>query len=120
MTLTLTSDVATILSNKSFFADRPHLRILPDLQTHLRKSHSILLKVHHDLIASGINRKSISLRTDSIYIDSVKHGSVVNNVICECSSTVVQSLACANDSPSILSSPSPTPSLPASPSSSED
>ena len=59
VTLTHTSDVATILSNKSFLADHPHLQILPDLPPHLRKSRFILLKVHHDLIASGIDRKSI-------------------------------------------------------------
>ena len=77
--MTCTCDVATILSNKSSLADRPHIRISSDLPLHLRKSRSILMKARYDLIRSGVEHKSIRLSTDSIYVDKVKHGSVVDN-----------------------------------------
>ena len=79
VSMTRTCDVATILSNKSSLADRPHIRISSDLPLHLRKSRSILMKARYDLIRSGVERKSIRLSTDSIYVDKVKHGSVVDN-----------------------------------------
>uniref|UniRef100_A0A1X7V4U9 Zinc finger PHD-type domain-containing protein n=1 Tax=Amphimedon queenslandica TaxID=400682 RepID=A0A1X7V4U9_AMPQE len=93
VTLNRTSDVATILSNKSSLANHPHLRISPDLPPHLRKSRSILLKKRHDLINSGSDRKSIRLTTDSLYIDNVKYGSVVNQMFRECPPPVSGSAA---------------------------
>lgn len=81
VTMSRTSDV---LSNKLSLANRPHLRISPDLPPHLRKSRSILLKVRYDLISSGIERKNIRISSDSIFVNHVKRGSVINQVYKVC------------------------------------
>uniref|UniRef100_A0A1X7SS14 Zinc finger PHD-type domain-containing protein n=1 Tax=Amphimedon queenslandica TaxID=400682 RepID=A0A1X7SS14_AMPQE len=103
VTMSRTSDVATILSNKSSLADRPHLRISPDLPPHLRKSRSILLKVRYDLISSGIERKNIRISSDSIFVNHVKRGSVINQVFKECA----QSPEDVDASNSVSNPPSP-------------
>ena len=79
-------DVATVLSNRHKMSkvDHPNVFIKPFMTTAERKVESILLKERRTLIDSGVERKLIKIRGNSIYINKTKVGSANEDIFIRC------------------------------------
>lgn len=77
-------DVSMILANRTKLSDKPNISIKPDMSKDERECESLLLKERRRLLDLGVERKSIKLRNDLIYVDNVKRGSVKNLTFCPC------------------------------------
>jgi hypothetical protein len=76
-----TCDVAAVLSNRQKVSkDHPNVFIKPFMSTAERKIESILLKERRTLIGSGVERKPIKIRGNSIYINKTKVGSANEDI----------------------------------------
>lgn len=73
------SDVQAILANRKNLASMPGISIKPDLPPEVRKIESMLLKERRSLIDSGVERKVIRIRGNTLFVNDIKHGSVMNN-----------------------------------------
>lgn len=71
-------DVSKVLANRFRLAGHPGISVKANMSAVERKVESVLLKVRWDLIHSGIERKSIKLRANSLYVNNVQHGSVMD------------------------------------------
>ena len=79
VTLNRSSDVLSILSKRAKLSSIPGISIKPDMTKEQRKIESILLRERWILIQSGVHRRCIRLRGDSIFVNNKKHGSVADN-----------------------------------------
>lgn len=71
-------DVSKVLANRSRLAGHPGISVKANMSAVERRVESVLLKARWDLIHSGIERKSIKLRANSLYVNNVQHGSVMD------------------------------------------
>ena len=72
--LTRTCEVASILSNRRKLASTPDISIKPHMSFKEKQIESILLRERRALIDNGIDKKSIKLRGNAIYVNGIKHG----------------------------------------------
>lgn len=72
-------DVSTILSKRGVLKGES-ISIKPDLSANERATESVLLQQRWSLIQSDINRDSIKIRGNRLYINRRLHGQVINNV----------------------------------------
>jgi hypothetical protein len=80
-----TCDVAAVLSNRQKISkDHPNVFIKPFMSIAERKIESILLKERRTLIDSGVERKLIKIRGNSIYINKTKVGSANEDIFIRC------------------------------------
>ena len=75
-------DVANVLSNrhKLSTADCPNVSLKPFMSIAERKTESTLLKERRALIDSGVERKCIKIRGNSLYINNTKVGSANKDI----------------------------------------
>ena len=75
-------DVTSILSNRHKIskADCPNVFLKPFMSTAERKTESTLLKKRRTLIDSGVERKLIKIRGNSLYINKAKVGSANEDI----------------------------------------
>ena len=79
-------DVSKVLANRSKLADSTGISVKANMSEAERKVESILLKVRRGLINSGTERKSIKIRSNSLYVSNMKHGSVKDLKYVPCNS----------------------------------
>ena len=74
-------DAATVLANRYKISktDHPNVFLKPYMTVAERKTESILLRERRALIESGIERKLIKIRGNSIFINKIKVGSADEN-----------------------------------------
>ena len=72
--LTRTCEVASILANPHKLASTPDISIKPHMSFKEKQIESILLRERRTLIDNGVDKKSIKLRGNAIYINGIKHG----------------------------------------------
>ena len=77
--LTSTREVSTILANRAKLVSNPTISIKPDMTKHERVVESVLLKERRSLINSGLARKSIRIRGNTLYVNNTKLGSVIDS-----------------------------------------
>ena len=85
ITLTRANDVQSILSNRRLLADRPGIRIKPDLSLAERKNESVLLKERWSLIQAGTERSSINISGNHLFINKQKYGTASDGKFVCCS-----------------------------------
>lgn len=75
-------DAATVLSNRHKIPkeDHPNVFIKPFMSISERKTESTLLKERRTLIDSGVERRFIRIRGNSIYINKTKVGSASEDI----------------------------------------
>ena len=72
-------EVASVLSNRKKLATTPGISIKPDLSPEDRKVESLLLKERRSLIHSGVDRKEIKIKGNTLLVNKEKHGHVINS-----------------------------------------
>ena len=72
--LTRTCEVASILANRRKLASTPEISIKPHMSFKEKQIESILLRERRALIDNGVDKKSIKLRGNAIYVNGIKHG----------------------------------------------
>ena len=79
-------DVTTVLSNRHKMSkvDHPNVFIKPFMTNAERKVESLLLKERRTLIDSGVERKQIKIRGNSLYINKTKVGSANEDIFIRC------------------------------------
>ena len=77
--LSRSCDVANLLSSRFKLVDHPRIRIKPDLSRRERRIESILLKERRNLIDSGVDRKSIKIKGNSLVVNHLKFGVVTDS-----------------------------------------
>ena len=77
--LSRSCEVIVIQANRKRLIDTPGISIKPDLSKEERLTKSVLLKVHWELINSGMEGKRINIRGRSLYLDNQLRGSVVTS-----------------------------------------
>ena len=87
-------------------ADLYPVKIRQDLSPSERKTRALLLNSRWELIRDGIERKSIKISTNSLILDGVKYGQVVNGEFLKCDS-VSNSVNNHEQCDSGLNSPNP-------------
>ena len=78
-------DASSILANRHKIPARSSYAIKPLMTLEERANESTLLRERRALIESGIERKSIRLKQNSIYVNGKKHGSVTSTGFKRCS-----------------------------------
>ena len=79
VTLNSTADVRNILHHHNNSSDTS-FTIKPDLPAAIRKSNAILLKERWSLINSGIDRKSIRIQGQELFVNGQLHGKISGSV----------------------------------------
>ena len=72
-------DVELILSQRKKLSSKPGIGVKPDMSIDERKVESILLKERRSLINTGVERSSIKIRRNSLFVDNCKIGSVIDS-----------------------------------------
>lgn len=84
---TRVSDVTLILSQRSKLSNFPSISIKADLTRSERAIESLLLKERRSLITSGIDRKLIKIRGNSIFVNNKRHGKATESTFDLCTSS---------------------------------
>ena len=71
-------EASSILANRSKLKTLPGISIKPDMSPQEKATESILLKERYSLISEGVSRKSIKIVGSSLFVNNVKHGSVID------------------------------------------
>ena len=74
------NDASQILAKRSSLASSA-VQIFPDLSPAERKTRSLLLAERRTLIASNIDRKSVKICGNYLYVNNLLHASVNNGVL---------------------------------------
>lgn len=82
--LTRPNDVQSILMNRKKLSSSPGFAIKPDMSVEDRKTESLLLKERRTLIDSGVERSTIRISGNSIFVNRRKYGVVTNASFQKC------------------------------------
>ena len=77
-------DVSMLLSKGAKLADLSPVKIRQDMSPSERKTRALLLKSHWELIGDRIEHKSIRISANSLIVNGVKYGQVVNGEFLKC------------------------------------
>ncbi len=72
------TDVSSVLSDTKKLATLAGVSVKPDKSLEERKVESLLLKERRSLIDKGVDRADIKIKGNSILVNKVRHGQVVN------------------------------------------
>ena len=86
------ADISRIFANRRKLPTA--ISVKPDMSSAERKKHSILMQERWDLIQSGVLRKDIKIRGDSLYVSNKKYGCVLNSKFELCSNSIQSSSLC--------------------------
>ena len=86
------ADVSRIFANRRKLPTA--ISVKPDMSSAERKKYSILMQERWDLIQSGVLRKDIKIRGDSLYVSNKKYGCVLNSKFELCSNSIQSSSLC--------------------------
>ena len=80
------ADISRIFANRRKLPTA--ISVKPDMFSAERKKHSILMQERWDLIQSGVLRKDIKIRGDSLYVSNKKYGCALNSKFELCSNLI--------------------------------
>ena len=82
--LTRSSDVQSILMQRNKLSSKPSNAIKPDKSPEERKVESLLLKERRSLIDAGVERSSIRIKGNSIFVNKHKYGVISDSSFQKC------------------------------------
>ena len=94
--LTCAHDASSILANRYKLKDKPGISVKPDMTCEERAVESIRLRECYTLASSGTNKSNIKIRGSSLYINKIKHGSVINSKYVPSSNSPAKSIFSLN------------------------
>ena len=99
-------DASNILANRHKLSKFPNVSIKPHMSVSERVTESTLLKERRVLINSGVDKSTIKLRGNCLYINKAKHGTANGSNFTPCVPNIVPNIEANQHSQSKQSSPS--------------